>query len=256
MQALAQAVYGNGPKALALIREHIQEFPRDAFALKQADGPFGLIGFGGGQNRLEANFALLDSVAHAYGDDWWFLSAYAFAHNELGHFTAARRLVDRSLALNSRSGHSAHTMAHVFFETGDTDSGAAFLDEWLPDYPRPSQMYSHLTWHLMLFELAGDRPEQVRQLYEETLRPAASPGVPLITLCDAAALMWRHDLYGLECPAGSRAEVATLARRAFPRPGITFADVHSVLGYVAAGELARRPSARDEHWLQQALPPR
>jgi tetratricopeptide (TPR) repeat protein len=237
VQALAQAIDGNGPTALVLIREHLQDFPRDAFALKQADGPFGLIGFGGGQDRLEANFVLLDSVADAYGDDWWFLSAYAFAHNELGHYTEARRLVDRSLALHPRSGHGAHTMAHVFFETGQAQSGAAFLDEWLPDYPRQSQMYSHLTWHLALFELAADRPERARALYEETLRPEVSPGVPLITLCDAAALMWRHDLYGLDRPAGSRAEIANLARRAFSRPGITFADVHCALAYAAAGEL-------------------
>ena len=85
--ALARAVDGDGPTALALIREHVQEFPRDAFLLKQADGPFGLIGFGGGQDRLEANLALLDSVAGAYDDDWWFLSAYAFAHNELATTT-------------------------------------------------------------------------------------------------------------------------------------------------------------------------
>ena len=99
IEALARAVDGDGPGALALIREHVQEFPRDAFLLKQADGPFGLIGFGGGQDRLEANFALLDSVAEAYGDDWWFLSAYAFAHNELGYHEKARRLVQRALEL-------------------------------------------------------------------------------------------------------------------------------------------------------------
>ena len=46
IEALARAVDGDGPEALALIREHVQEFPRDAFLLKQADGPFGLIGFG------------------------------------------------------------------------------------------------------------------------------------------------------------------------------------------------------------------
>src|SRR5947199_10734065 len=63
IEALAKAVDGAGPTALALIHEHVREFPRDAFLLKQADGPFGLIGFGGGQDRLEANLALLDSVA-------------------------------------------------------------------------------------------------------------------------------------------------------------------------------------------------
>jgi hypothetical protein len=54
VEALAQAIDGHGPEALALIYEHLQDFPRDAFVLKQADGPFGLLGFGGSQDRLQA----------------------------------------------------------------------------------------------------------------------------------------------------------------------------------------------------------
>lgn len=255
--ALARAVDGDGPTALALIREHLHDFPRDALALKQADGPFGLIGFGGSQDRLESNFALLDSVADAYGEDWWFLSAYAFAHNELGRFQEARRLVERSLTLQPRSGHTAHTMAHVFFETGDATSGTAFLDEWLPDYPRQAQIYSHLTWHLALFELANEHPERVQALYAQTLAPEVSPGVPMITLCDAASLLWRHDLYGLERPAGSRQAVARLVHESFPRAGITFADVHCALAYAAAGEydaLERLSAQLQERLAQGKLP--
>ena len=216
IEALSRAVDGDGPTALALIREHVQEFRRDAFLLKQADGPFGLIGFGGGQDRLEANFALLDSVAEAYGDDWWFLSAYAFAHNELGRHEEARRLVQRALEGHPQSGHGAHTMAHVFFETGDSSGGAEFLQGWLPGFPRQAQIYSHLTWHLALFELACGQPEGVLELYNQTLNPEVSPGAPLIALCDAAALLWRYDLYGLERPPGSRTAVAAFAARSVP----------------------------------------
>jgi tetratricopeptide (TPR) repeat protein len=238
VKALARAIDGDGPGALALVYEHLQEFPRDAFVLKQADGPFGLLGFGGSQDRLEQNFALLDSVATAYGDDWWFLSAYAFAHNELGRHEEARRLVQRALERQPHSGHSAHTMAHVFFETGDHCGGAEFLTPWLAGFPRQAQIYGHLTWHLALFELACGHPERVQTLYEETLQPAVCPSAPLIRLCDAAALLWRHDLYGVERPAGSRQAVATLATQAFPRVGITFADVHCALAYAAAGDTA------------------
>lgn len=238
VEALARAVDGDGPAALALIREHVQEFPRDAFLVKQADGPFGLIGFGGGQDRLEANFALLDSLAAAYGDDWWFLSAYAFAHNELGRHEEARRLVERALEGYPQSGHAAHTMAHVYFETGDASSGTAFLDGWLPDFPRQAQIYSHLTWHLALFALACGQPDRALELYTQTLAPAVCPGAPLITLCDAASLLWRYDLYGLERPPGSRAAVAAFAARTFPQVGIAFADVHCALAYAAAGETA------------------
>ncbi|MGQ4808514.1 hypothetical protein NKDENANG_01897 [Candidatus Entotheonellaceae bacterium PAL068K] len=234
--ALARAVDGDGPGALALIYEHLQEFPRDAFALKQADGPFGLLGFGGGQDHLEENFALLDGLSQAYGEDWWFLSAYAFAYNELGRFADAERLAARALELNGRSGHSAHSMAHVCFERGHSDRGAAFLDAWLDDYPRSSQIYSHLTWHQALFELAGGHVERLQALYDAALRPDVSPGVPLITLCDAASLLWRYELYDVAYRAGSPEDVARLAREAFPRPGLTFADVHCALAYATAGD--------------------
>jgi len=257
IEALARAVDGDGPEALALIREHVQEFPRDAFLLKQADGPFGLIGFGGSQDRLEANFALLDSVAGAYGDDWWFLSAYAFAHNELGYHEKARRLVQRALELQPHSGHSAHTMAHVFFETGDHSSGVEFLEGWLPDFPRQAQIYSHLTWHLALFQLACGHPDHVRELYNQTLNPEVCPGSPLIALCDAAALLWRHDLYGLPHPAGSREAMAAFAARTFPRAGITFGDVHCALAYAAAddGEALTRLSTQLRERLAQGKVP-
>src|SRR5262245_28972517 len=257
IEALTKAVDGDGPGALALIREHVQEFPRDAFLLKQADGPFGLLGFGGGQDRLEANLAMLDSVAGAYGDDWWFLSAYAFAHNELGYHEKARRLVQRALERHPQSGHSAHTMAHVFFETGDHSGGVAFLGSWLPGFPRQAQIYSHLTWHLALFELAYGHPERVLALYDQTLHPEVSPGAPLIALCDAAALLWRYDLYGLERPVGSRQVVAAFARTAFPRAGISFADVHCALAYAAAddGEALTRLSTQLRERLAQGKVP-
>jgi len=125
-------------------------------------------------------------------------------------------------------------MAHVFFETGDHSGGAEFLESWLPGFPRQAQIYSHLTWHLALCELACGRPERVLALYDQTLHPEVSPGAPLIALCDAAALLWRYDLYGLERPTGSREAVAAFARTAFPRAGISFADVHCALAYAAA----------------------
>lgn len=238
VQVLAKAVEGDGPGALALVYAHLAEFPRDVVVLKQADGPFGLLGFGGSLTRLEENFALLDGLAQVYGDDWWFLSAYGFAHNELGRHEEARRLIQRSLDRHPASGHAAHAMAHVYFETGDHGSGAAFLQAWLLEFPRQAQIYSHLTWHRALCELAQGQTAQVADLYTATLKPDVCPGAPLIALCDAAALIWRHELYGVALPDGSREAVAAHAKQFFGRPGITFADVHCALAYAVSGDTA------------------
>jgi tetratricopeptide (TPR) repeat protein len=236
--AMATSIEGDNPGAVRLIKEHLREFPRDAFLVSQVTGPFSLIGFGGGPDWRRECFALLTPLAPAYGDDWWFLSAYAFVHNELELFDEARRLAERSLARNPRSGHGAHTVAHVYFETGDDRGGSAFLDGWMPGYAREGQLYGHLTWHHALFELAAGHYARVLDLYDRVLRPAASLGTAIITLCDASALLWRCDLYGAVATGNRWQEVHDFALQAFPRAGVTFADVHAALTYAATGDAA------------------
>jgi tetratricopeptide (TPR) repeat protein len=236
VETLAVAIeQGGGPRALDAVKEHVAQFPRDAFILSQASGVYGLIGFSGRQDRNEEQLALLEGVA-AYGEeDWWFLSAYGFAHNELFHFDEARRLVEKSLRLYERNAHAAHALGHVLYETGDADGGAAFLDPWIGAYDRTAQLFGHLSWHLALFELAAGNVERVIELYEQNVGPRASKLAPLGILADSASLLWRCNLYdtGARC---DWEEVRALAARAFPRTGITFTDVHAALTYAAVGD--------------------
>jgi tetratricopeptide (TPR) repeat protein len=237
VEAIAVAIeQGGGPQALAAVKEHIGQFPRDAFVLSQASGVYGLIGFSGRRDRNDEQFALLDSVAPAYGEeDWWFLSAYGFAHNELFRFDEARRLVEKSLRLYDRNAHAAHALGHVFYETGDAGSGVAFLDPWIDAYDRTAQLFGHLSWHLALFELAAGNIDRVSELFEQNIGPRASKLAPLGVLADSASLLWRCDLYGSGAPC-TWDEVRDLAARAFPRTGVTFADVHAGLAYAASGD--------------------
>lgn len=235
---IATAIEQGGAPALGLVYEHLREFPRDAFVLSQATGVYGLIGFSGSRNRNAEQIDLLNGVADVYGDDWWFLSALAFAHNELFETETARRLVERSLALEPRNAHGAHTMAHVFYESGDSDGGRAFLDPWLAAYERAAQLHCHLSWHLALFELASGRTDRVMELYAQNISPAASSSNPLGTLADAASLLWRCDLYGGLNGALPWQDARDFAARSFPRQGVTWADVHAALAYAAANDNA------------------
>jgi hypothetical protein len=236
VEALAIAVEGDAPRALAAIREHVAEFPRDAMVLSPATGVYGLIGFSGRQDRNEALVALLEPLAQAYGDDWWFLSAHGFALTEAQGWEAGAPLIERSLALAPRNAHGAHAWAHVLYERGDERDGAAFVDAWLPDYPRDAQLHCHLSWHLALFELAQGRGDRAREIYIESIRPgtALSPSLPV--LADSASLLWRSELAGAERRAEHWKDVASYARRVFPKIGIGFADAHCAVAYAAAGD--------------------
>lgn len=116
VEALALAVEGQGARALALVREHVAEFPRDVMALAAANGVYGLIGFSGRQERNEEMLALLDGVAGAYGEDWWFLGAHGFARTEALGWKEGAPLIERSLELGPRNAHAAHAFAHVLYE--------------------------------------------------------------------------------------------------------------------------------------------
>lgn len=239
IDCIGTAVDGDSVAALAKLRAHIAEFPRDAFVLSQACGVYGLIGFSGRLERNEEQLALLEPLAASYGDDWWFLSQIAFAYNELFRHEEARGAVERSLAGYERNGHAAHAVAHIAYETGDAPGGADFMRNWLVGYEPAHQLYGHNHWHLALFELAAGNMDRVLKLYDSAIRPSVSTSAALGTIADAASLLWRCTL--TERPADDLpwAEVADFAARAFPRSGMVWADAHCMIAWCAANDQAR-----------------
>jgi hypothetical protein len=236
VEALGTAVDGDAARALSLIRAHLADFPRDAMVLAPATGVYGLIGFSGRQDRNELLADLLDGLASAYGDDWWFLGAHGFALTEARGWQAGAPLVERSLALSPRNAHAAHAHAHVFYERGADRDGAAFVEAWLPSYPRAAQLHCHLHWHLALFHLGLGRPERAWDLYAESIRPGAALSPPMPTLCDAASMLWRCELAGEERQHERWREVTAYAERSFPHIGLAFADAHAALAFAAEGD--------------------
>ena len=132
--ALATVVDGGGAAALMACREHLATWPRDAMVLAPCTGVFGLIGFSGCAGREVELLALLDDLADAYGDDWWFGSAHAFAQVETGNVDLALATIERSLAQHPRNANGAHIRSHVYYESGERTAGLAYLRQWWADY--------------------------------------------------------------------------------------------------------------------------
>src|SRR5262245_12816732 len=237
VEALGLAVEGDAARALPAIRAHLADFPRDAMVLSPATGVYGLIGFSGRQDRNELLAELLDGLAAAYGDDWWFLSAHGFALTEAKGWAVGAPLIERSLTLAPRNAHAAHAYAHVLYERGDNETGATFVESWLPSYPRAAQLHCHLSWHLALFHLGLGRPERAWELYASSIRPDVSLSAPMGTLCDSASLLWRSELAGEKRALADWQGVAAHAERFFPRISLAFADAHCALAFAAAGKV-------------------
>ena len=206
--------------------------------LAPCTGVFGLIGFSGRLGREFEQVAQLDALAAEYGDDWWFLSTYAFALGEVGRIDEARKLIGRSLELYARNAHGAHVYAHVLYENGEDAAGLAYLEKWLRDFPRAAQLHCHLSWHVALWNLELGRVVEARRVYETDVRPGGSWGPPINTLSDSASFLWRMQLAGQRNDVALWREVRDYALREFPKAGVTFADVHSALAFAAAADHA------------------
>lgn len=233
--AIAAMVAGNPPEARRLMREHLVEFPRDALLL------FALIALvrrSGSLTWPEEALALLGGLAADYGDDWWFLGANSFAHHELRLFEPSRRLGERSLELYPRNALPTHSLAHVYYETNDHATGLGFLNGWITNYQQEAELHGHLSWHLALFNLAIGQNERAIAIYERSIRPEVADGPN--RLPDAASLLWRWLIYGLQVPGGQWAmpwgPVRDLANALTANPGMAFYDVHAALAYAGSGD--------------------
>jgi len=227
---------GDAMGALAAVRAHAGEWKRDTMALAPATGVFGLIGFSGLAGRERAQLELMAPLEDAYGDDWWFLAALAFAEIEQGEIAKGRAHVDRALALNPRHASGAHISAHGHYEAGDVADGMAFLRGWLPGYAPEAALHSHLNWHLALWAMGRGEFAEAWAIYDATLRPGVCRGPGINVVTDAASFLFRIGLAGERVDGALWAEVSEAAGRLFPSPGVSFIDLHAALAAAMAGE--------------------
>jgi tetratricopeptide (TPR) repeat protein len=231
VEALGALIAGETGRGLALIDEHVAEFPRDAVAVNQAGNAIALAG---GGEREAHRVAFMERLAPAYGDDWWYQSALAFAYHEVDRFEESRRLSERSLQQYPGNANAAHNLAHVAFETLDTEAGAAFLEEWLRGYDRQASFHCHLAWHMAMFELHRGRYDRALEIFE---RDIVGAGNPRSAMTDGTALLWRFRLDGKPDQPLPWRPLADLAARV-SRPGFIFGEVHAALAYASCGDEA------------------
>ena len=218
VDAIDLMIQGDNVKALRLIREHLAEFPRDMLMVRLANRLLILGCSGAGIPNFPGELlAMLKTLKPDYGDDWAFLGQYAFAHHETGYYDDSLKFAQHSLDLRPDNANASHSVAHVFFETGDPDGGSDFLGDWLDGYDRRGPFNVHLSWHQALFQLATGRPENAVTLYEDHIRPTVIKK-NIGSLADSASLMWRMKIYG-DGQAGPWDEVLEIARPAAEKPG-------------------------------------
>ena len=237
---VCHALHGESARALALLRRHAEAFPRDPVPLSFAVGVYGLLGFGGFADFLQQQVALLEGVAPAWGaEDWWFQAALGWAYVEAGEAARGIPMLDRALASSPNNANAVHGRLHGYYEQGAAAEGAAFVDAWLPSYNRGALLHGHLSWHRALFALQAGDGEHALAIYRDAVGPAGSQALPMFTVIDGAALLFRAELHGAAWPRALRRELAAFALARYPRPGVPFLNIHLAMAAAVAGDQAR-----------------
>ncbi len=236
------------------LMNHIAQHPRDVLAVSAA---VPTIAFSGVTDLQQEAWELVEGLAPAYGDHWWYISLLAFTRQDQARFDDAGLLAESALSCEPTSGHAVHAQTHVLYETGKHDTGRAWLDHWVAESGRAASHRAHFSWHAALHELALGDTEAVRQRYYTQLAPPAVTGVR--ALIDSASLLWRWCVTtsdwdsaagtaafpGESAPPPIDCVLDAAGADLVDRPETSFVALHSALAVAASGDLARLAALRD-----------
>ncbi|MGO4258562.1 FAD/NAD(P)-binding protein [Marmoricola sp. RAF53] len=225
----------------AALLAHVAAYPRDVLAVSAA---VPTIAFSGVTDARREAWELVEGLAPAYGDHWWYLSLLAFTRQDQSRFEEAGLLAESALACEPASGHAAHALAHVLYETGQHETGKVWLDHWIAENGRSANHRAHFSWHAALHELALGDTEAVRHRYYAELAPPTVNGVR--SLVDAASLLWRWRVataacWGLDGDPVPPVEpvLAAVDPELLDAPGTPFTAVHAAVALATAGDADR-----------------
>ncbi len=237
---IQKAVTGRPAEALAGVLEHIETWPGDAVILSLPLGAFGLYAFSGMKDHNEAKAELCERMARHYAsDDWWFLTYHGWSIAEAGEVSRGRAMLEAAMDYRIANANGAHSLAHCMVEGGDGDAVIQLISGWLPEYPRESILHGHIAWHHALALLERGDADEAYEVYQRSVRPSASLGVPINRLTDAVSFLWRHELYGHETSPDDWKSASDYGEAHFPKAGHRFIDTHRAIGFAGAGERAK-----------------
>jgi tetratricopeptide (TPR) repeat protein len=175
----------------AILADH----PTDALALRLAEDAYYFLG---------RSLAIRDCAARVLPawerDDplrSFILGLYAFGLEETGDLKRAEDFGREALKLNPRDAWATHALAHVMESGNRQDEGVAFLKSTRADWAQAHFMAGHNGWHLALFLIELGRVDEVLADYDRYSAPRLA-GDATLDRVDAAALLWRLELEGLD----------------------------------------------------------
>ena len=217
------------------------EWPLDLLALRQHTGTL----FWTGDKRHQAEVSM--GVASQWGPQTpgyaHFLSAHAFAMEEVGHYALAERCAREALALQPQDLWALHGLSHVFEMQGRTREGVELLSDaarFLNDY---NLFRGHLWWHLGLFKFSQARFDEVLELFDREIYPKSS--IFYLDIQNGVSLLARLELQGVGVGLARWERLAQASLRSATLSTVWFTAMHHVMALMRSGRVSAVQAALD-----------
>jgi tetratricopeptide (TPR) repeat protein len=217
------------------------EWPLDLLALRQHTGTL----FWTGDKRHQAEVTL--AVAGHWGSGTpghgHFLSAHAFALEEIGHYTVAERCAREALAIEPQDLWALHGLTHVCEMQGRVRDGVERLREaarFLDDY---NLFRGHLWWHLGIFMISESRFDDALELFDREIYPQSSTFY--LDVQNGASLLARLEIQGIDVGLARWERLAQASLKNATQSTLWFTSMHHVMALMRTGRASAVQSALD-----------
>lgn len=217
------------------------EWPLDLLALRQHTGTL----FWTGDKRHQAEVTA--GVAGHWGRETpgygHFLSAHAFAMEEVGQYVVAERCAREALALQPQDLWALHGLAHVFEMQDRVREGIELLGDagrFLNNY---NLFRGHLWWHLSLFKFSQARFDEVLDLFDREIYPQSSAFY--LDVQNGASLLARLEFQGVDVGLARWERLAQASLRNATQSTLWFTSMHHVMALARSGRASAVQSTLD-----------
>ncbi|HVI91925.1 MAG TPA: tetratricopeptide repeat protein [Dongiaceae bacterium] len=124
------------------------------------------------------------------------LGMHAFGLEETGDYGRAELAGRTAVERNPADTWAIHAVAHVLEMQGRTTEGTGWLTELKAHWTPAVGLAIHQWWHLALYLIEQRRFDEVLDIYDRQIRAGKSGAI--LDLVDAAALLWRLKLVGVD----------------------------------------------------------
>lgn len=217
------------------------EWPSDLLALRQYTGTLFWTGDKRHQAEITAGVAgHWEPGMAGYGH---FLSAHAFAMEEVGQYAIAERYAREALAIEPQDLWALHGIAHVFEMQGRVAEGIELIGDatrFLNDY---NLFRGHLWWHFSLFRLSQGRFDEVLDLFDREIYPGSSTFY--LDVQNGASLLVRLECQGVDVGADRWERLAQASLNSATQCTVWFTAMHHVMALARSGKLSDAQATLD-----------